>query len=125
MRCKQCDATLSGSQKIYCSNKCQSEYKFELYIERWLAGQETGEKFEGEVSGYIRRYLHEQIRSRCVKCGWSQIHPITGKVPLTVNHIDENWNNNELKNLELICPNCHSLTPNYGSLNRGNGRQKR
>jgi 5-methylcytosine-specific restriction endonuclease McrA len=33
-------------------------------------------------------------------------------------------NHNE-KNLNLLCPNCHSLTPTYGSLNKGNGRLKR
>jgi hypothetical protein len=24
-----------------------------------------------------------------------------------------------------LCPNCHSLTPTYGFLNKGNGRKKR
>jgi hypothetical protein len=27
--------------------------------------------------------------------------------------------------LEILCPNCHSLTPTYGGLNRGKGRKLR
>ena len=28
-------------------------------------------------------------------------------------------------NLQALCPNCHSLTPNYKALNKGNGNRKR
>ena len=38
----------------------------------------------------------------------------------TVNHKDGNKANNKEDNLDLLCPNCHSLTKNYGSLNKGN-----
>ena len=58
------------------------------------------------------------------KCGWSKVNTSTGKIPLTVNHIDGNHRNNRPENLELICPSCHSLTPNYGALNKGNGRRE-
>jgi hypothetical protein len=27
--------------------------------------------------------------------------------------------------LELLCPNCHSMTTTYGRLNKGSGRSKR
>ena len=38
---------------------------------------------------------------------------------------DGNYRNNEEYNLELLCPNCHSLTQSYKSLNNGNGRDDR
>ena len=50
-------------------------------------------------------------------------NPITGKVPLTINHIDGNPRNNNPDNLEVLCPNCHALTPNYGALNKGNSNR--
>ena len=49
----------------------------------------------------------------------------TGKIPLQVHHTDGNYLNHDEKNLELLCPNCHSLTSTNGTLNKGNGRRKR
>ena len=50
---------------------------------------------------------------------------MTNKCPLQIHHIDGNYKNNSEENLELLCPNCHSLTHNYGTLNKGNGRDYR
>lgn len=58
-------------------------------------------------------------------CGWNEVHTITGKVPIQMEHIDGNSTNNRLENLKLLCPNCHSLTPTYGALNKGSGRKNR
>jgi hypothetical protein len=60
-----------------------------------------------------------------LRCGWSRRHPTTGKVPVEVEHIDGNWENNRLTNLTLLCPSCHSLTPTFRALNRGRGRNYR
>ena len=48
---------------------------------------------------------------KCEKCGISnwQNKPIT----LEIHHIDGNHNNNDINNLQLLCPNCHSQTENY------------
>ena len=35
--------------------------------------------------------------------------------------VSERVNNNE-DNLELLCPNCHALTENYGNLNKNSKR---
>lgn len=37
-------------------------------------------------------------------------------IPLELEHRDGNSSNNELENLELLCPNCHAQT--YRSRNR-------
>lgn len=42
---------------------------------------------------------------------------MTGKVPLEIHHIDGNYLNNNISNLQVLCPNCHSLTSNYKALN--------
>ena len=58
------------------------------------------------------RLLAEGIKEhRCEHCNntkWLD-HPI----PLELHHIDGNRKNNTLQNIELLCPNCHSLTDNY------------
>lgn len=36
-----------------------------------------------------------------------------------MHHIDGNYKNNNLSNLQLLCPNCHSQTDNYcGNANK-------
>ena len=124
--CLNCNKQLLGRKhyktKLYCNNKCYNEYIYKKYIDRWKNGLETGHTNTFMVSGYVRRYLFEKYNNKCCKCEWSEINIYTGKIPLQINHLDGNWKNNKEKNLELICPNCHTLTPNYGSLNKGNGR---
>ena len=66
--------------------------------------------------------LHD---NKCPQCGWHEVHPITKKVPLTINHKDGNSRNTVPNNIEGLCPNCHSLPPHYGALNKGNGRKSR
>ena len=39
-------------------------------------------------------------------------------IPLELDHIDGNNKNNNLKNLRLLCPNCHALTPTYRGKNK-------
>jgi len=60
-----------------------------------------------------------------MKCSWEEINPTTGLVPIQLDHIDGDSDNNNLKNLRLLCPNCHSLTPTFGRLNENSSRSKR
>ena len=49
---------------------------------------------------------------KCEMCG---IENWLGKdITLELHHIDGNSFNNDLSNLQILCPNCHSLTPNHG-----------
>ena len=45
-------------------------------------------------------------------------------IPLEVHHKDGDSLNNEMDNLELLCPNCHALTDNYRGKNINNGLKK-
>lgn len=96
------------------------------YIERWKAGLESGNvgRHGSDMSMHVRRYMLEKAGNRCSRCPWNEINPTTGRCPLAIDHIDGNWNNTVEANLIVLCPNCHSLTPTFGSLNRGHGRPR-
>ena len=114
-KCLNC--TLLITRGIYCSTKCQGEFKTKQSIKKWKLGNI---KRSERIPSYIRTYLMELHNSSCELCGWDKKHPITGNVPLQIDHIDGDCCNHLFENLQLICPSCHSLTPNYGGLNRGN-----
>jgi hypothetical protein len=110
---------------VYCSNRCQQEYQSKRILERWKAGEISGLNGLGILGSTVKRYLREKFGDRCCLCGWSEIHLVTGIVPLVADHIDGDWRNNAEDNLRLLCPNCDSLTPTFSALNKGRGRPNR
>lgn len=108
----------------YCCNQCQIDYEYKQYIERWKQGLENGIIGKNALSRHIKRYIFEKYHSSCQKCGWNKVNEFTGLVPLQIHHIDGNCFNNNEENLQLLCPNCHSLTENYGSRNKNATREK-
>lgn len=74
------------------------------------------------MSSTIRNYLLDKAEHQCEKCGWHEINPVTGLTPLEIHHIDGNYLNSSIDNLQVLCPNCHSLTPNFRSLNENSNR---
>lgn len=122
--CLNCGKELIGDKKRnkYCCQQCQLDYQYKQYIERWKNGQELGNKGKYEISSHIRKYLFEKHNNSCQICGWNKINPKSGKVPLQIHHIDGNCLNNKEENLQLLCPNCHSLTDTFGNLNDSSSR---
>tara|TARA_B110000093_G_scaffold15280_1_gene14166 strand:+ start:1394 stop:1852 length:459 start_codon:yes stop_codon:yes gene_type:complete len=119
--CPACEEEYRGRGK-HCSQKCSNDSKRHEKIKLWLEGKHNGLRGKTATAAWIKRWLRETKDNSCVKCGWDEIHPITNNVPVELNHIDGNYLNNRPENLELLCPNCHSLTDSYRSLNIGNGR---
>jgi len=120
--CLNCGKELKRYQGKYCSKDCQWTHIRSQYIEKWLTGKETGMDASDGVSTIVRRYLMDTI-GKCEICGWNEINPSTGNSPLHIHHVDGNYLNSSRDNLQLLCPNCHSVTDTYGSLNNGNGRE--
>ena len=111
--CLSCGSQTSIRNK-YCSIKCQHDHKRQEAVNNKTAGHVA-----------VKTHLIYLYGTKCMECGWDKINPYTNKVPIELEHIDGNSENNVLSNLKLLCPNCHSLTPTYKALNKGNGRHKR
>lgn len=59
-----------------------------------------------------RRLLRSGLKeNRCEECGLNEWRgrPIT----LALHHVNGQRHDNRLENLQLMCPNCHSQTPNF------------
>lgn len=123
--CLRCGERLPRKARLFCSNDCQMQHAYEAFITAWKAGEEDGVTRGDVASKHIKRYVWEKFGGRCTKCGWCEVNPHTGKSPLHVEHKDGNGRNNAEGNLDLLCPNCHSLTASFAGANRGNGRPER
>lgn len=63
-----------------------------------------------------KRILVSGRKDECECCGLKEWQ---GKeLKLQVHHIDGNRKNNDLSNLQLLCPNCHSQTDTWCAKNR-------
>lgn len=114
--CRYCGKTFIGSGD-FCSGLCKNLYEEEQKIVRW----KNGENFVVGVAGvptFIRRYLFTIHNNKCEACGWGEKNNYTNSIPLAIHHIDGDCTNNRIENLRLLCPNCHALTENFGSLNK-------
>lgn len=68
-----------------------------------------------------RRLLAAGLKSpKCEDCGWAKRAP-DGRLPLELDHINGDSNDNRLDNLRVLCPNCHSLQPTH----RGKNKKRR
>lgn len=94
----------------YCSNRCQADYKWEHVTKPRI---ERGE-CNSNSTNILKHYLIEKHGETCTGCQLGNMwygKPIT----LHLDHVDGNCENNKLTNLRLLCPNCHSQTPTFGS----------
>lgn len=65
------------------------------------------------------KLFREKIKAeQCERCKLTEWVGV--KIPLELHHIDGDRFNNELINLQVLCPNCHALTDNYSGRNKGN-----
>ena len=63
-----------------------------------------------------QRLIQEGLKDhKCENCNLT--HWLDNPIPIELDHIDGDHDNNELSNLRILCPNCHSLTPTYRGKN--------
>lgn len=101
-------------------------------LQKWKDGSWNGSTAGGAMKRKLRDLLLEDANYRCqsptcpVPGGFGgMVNPVTGNVPLEVDHIDGDCHNNTPENLIVLCPTCHALTPTYRALNKNSKRSSR
>lgn len=65
-----------------------------------------------------QRLIDEGLKEwKCEKCHRAEWEG--EKIPLELHHVNGINTDNRLENLQLLCPNCHSLTDNFRGRNKG------
>ena len=126
--CKQC-----GREYIlyenhgghYCSHECYVEAQKAKAIENWKNGTDKGYDKRYKIKPVIREYFFKKTNYECEKCGFSGVNPYTKKSILQLHHKDGNAANVTEENIEVLCPNCHAMTENFGSRNDSSVREYR
>jgi len=117
-KCKICGTQISH-KNTFCSQECinkSREPKFILNFKNKLLSGDTIYKSS------LRAYMILSRDYKCNRCGisnWQGHH-----IPLECHHIDGVFSHNNDDNLELLCPNCHSITHNYRGRNRSTNNGK-
>ncbi len=65
-----------------------------------------------------KRLCREGLKTaRCELCGWAE-QASDGRIPVELDHINGNRDDNRIENLRILCPNCHALQPTHRGLNQ-------
>ena len=75
-------------------------------------------------------YSSDSLRKRLIKSELKKnecelCHTSGEKVPLELHHINGDHCDNRIENLQILCPNCHSKTPNFRNRNGENTTEAR
>lgn len=77
---------------------------------------------ESSDSRVLRKLLIRDRGYECQVCKSSQWMNLD--IPLELDHIDGDADNNGQNNVRLLCPNCHSQTSNYKRKNKHHGSKR-
>ncbi len=80
----------ASKKRQFCSNACNKKDKTKDWKPKFI---------------WVRKYMiARNMIKKCNRCNFNDPIQILG-----VHHIDRNRHNNDLSNLEVLCPNCHSI----------------
>lgn len=119
--CRRCKITPTEGVPRVCDNcRVRSQaYSVEQFGLEWESGRHDGSAGKyGFASRLLKRWLVMSRGEKCEICGWCEVNPTSRRVPIEMEHIDGDRTNNRVGNVILLCPNHHSLTATWKSLNR-------
>lgn len=106
-------------KEVYFKNGLSTSKKLKIPIEQIL-------KKGIKIRGYklLKRLEKEGIKEhKCEICGITEWQ---GKpISLQLHHKDGDNTNQELENLQILCPNCHSQTDNYAGKSSKRAQKKK
>jgi hypothetical protein len=110
IKCVKCLKDIVVSKKVHkktCSD-CKPKQKINQK-------QKCEDILNGKIQGKIKRELLFKFGFKEQKCEICNIIDWQNqKLTFHVHHVDGNYLNNQLSNLQILCPNCHSQTENWG-----------
>jgi hypothetical protein len=138
-------------KRVFCSTSCYNIYcnvnkvkKLDKDNNCLFCGKEVKEKFCSSSCQKARTWQHERdkfvesgIDTSCnnrvgkrylielhgIKCMICQLSTWLYKsIPLVLDHIDGNSDNNQMNNLRIICNNCDAILPTFKNNNKQAGR---
>ena len=109
--CLSCGKELKNKSSNCCNYKCHNDLLWKQRKEKIKNGD-----YNNINSSLFKKYVIEIRGYRCEKC--SNNKWLDHNIPLNLHHKDGDSTNNNLDNLELLCLNCHGITPNYGRKNK-------
>jgi predicted nucleic acid-binding Zn ribbon protein len=95
--CIVCGASiLARKNRKTCSRACSNTYRTGI---RYKIGRPKDNVKDQRAA---KLHVFASRGEKCERCGYNK------KEVLNVHHKDRNRKNNDLNNLELLCPNCHA-----------------
>lgn len=101
-QCKKCGETFIAPDNSRASKMCDKH--------REAVGRRR--TWEQVSLGTKKARLIRERGHRCEVCKLS--HWLGKLLILELHHINATYRDDSKENLQLLCPNCHSLTPNFG-----------
>ena len=83
---------------LFCSRKCKDN------SQRIGGIKEIQPKHYGTSTADYRALAFANLLNQCARCGFDKHLKV-----LEVHHKDRNRSNNQLENLEILCPTCHTI----------------